>query len=392
MITRRNALVIVASVAVVALAAWLLRGQLRLLFDSSLFMPHGHCYLWRPAVVWMHVIADSIIFLAYLSISSTLVYFILKRPDLPFDWMFAAFGVFVLSCGIGHLIDVVTLWTPVYWFSGAQRGLTAFVSIVTAITLIPLVPKALALPSPAALRAEIAERKAAEAELVKAHEALLRSEKLAAVGQLAASIGHELRNPLSAVRNAMTFVMKRMPTHDPKVKQFFDLMDHELTSCGKIISGLLDFARERPLSRQPSPLRALVSEAAGLVDRGEVPVENGVPEELPIPEIDRDQFRQVLINLIENAVDASRESKKPVQIEASHGEAGWTVVVRDEGVGIAEDVIGKIFEPLFTAKMKGTGLGLAIVRNIVKAHGGQIEVSSKVGLGTIFTVTLPRTA
>src|ERR1700759_4716130 len=88
-------------------------------FSSSGFMPHGHCYLWTPSLVWLHVLSDALIFLAYVTIPATLVYFVRRRKDLPFDWMFLCFGVFIVSCGMTHLMEVWTVWNPDYWLAGA---------------------------------------------------------------------------------------------------------------------------------------------------------------------------------------------------------------------------------------------------------------------------------
>ena len=138
---------------------------LRAVFSPNDFMPHGYCYLWNTPLVWLHVISDSLIALAYFSIPITLVYFIRKRRDLPFNWMFVCFGVFILACGATHAMEVWTLWRATYWLSGAVKALTAFVSVPTAVLLVRLVPKALALPSPEELRREIAERKRAQEAL-----------------------------------------------------------------------------------------------------------------------------------------------------------------------------------------------------------------------------------
>jgi PAS domain S-box-containing protein len=138
---------------------------LRAVFSPNDFMPHGYCYLWNTRLVWLHVISDSLIALAYFSIPITLVYFIRKRRDLPFNWMFVCFGVFILACGVTHAMEVWTLWRATYWLSGAVKALTAFVSVPTAVLLVRLVPQALALPSPEELRREIAERKRAQEAL-----------------------------------------------------------------------------------------------------------------------------------------------------------------------------------------------------------------------------------
>ena len=120
---------------------------LRHFFSADGFMPHGYCYLWNPGLVWLHVTSDTLIAAAYLSIPLSLIYFVRKRRDLPFHWMFLCFGVFIVACGATHLMEVWNLWHADYWVAGLVKGVTAVVSVSTAILLIPLVPKVLALPS-----------------------------------------------------------------------------------------------------------------------------------------------------------------------------------------------------------------------------------------------------
>ena len=120
---------------------------LQQLFSSEGFMPHGHCYLWKPGVVWLHVISDALIALAYYSIPITLVHFVRRRRDLSFHWIFLCFAVFIVACGTTHLMEIWSVWKPTYWLSGGIKALTALASVPTAILLIGLVPKALALPS-----------------------------------------------------------------------------------------------------------------------------------------------------------------------------------------------------------------------------------------------------
>jgi PAS domain S-box-containing protein len=148
-----------------------MREFLEKLFSSD-FMPHGYCYLWKPGLVWLHVVSDALIALAYFSIPLTLIYFIRKRRDLPFNWMFVSFGMFILACGATHAMEVWTLWHGTYWLSGAIKVVTAIASVPTAILLVQLVPDALALPSPDAMRVEIAERKRTEQALHQAKNEL----------------------------------------------------------------------------------------------------------------------------------------------------------------------------------------------------------------------------
>ncbi|MGF2036601.1 MAG: ATP-binding protein [Nostoc sp. CmiVER01] len=143
-------------------------------FTSGSFIPHGHCYLWQTNLVSLHILSDAFIALAYYSIPATLFYFVRKRQDLPFDWIFLLFSAFIVACGTTHLIEIWTLWHPTYWLSGFVKAVTAMISVVTAVQLIPLVPQALALPSPAQLeqanqelQTQISERLRVEKELRK---------------------------------------------------------------------------------------------------------------------------------------------------------------------------------------------------------------------------------
>lgn len=145
---------------------------LQVFWTSNSFMPHGSCYLWQPGLVGLHLVSDALIAIAYYSIPITILYFVRRRQDLPFNSIFLMFGAFIVFCGTSHLMEVWTLWHPTYWLSGTIKAATAAVSIYTAIQLIPIVPKALALPSPAQLRqanqelqAQISERLKVEKEL-----------------------------------------------------------------------------------------------------------------------------------------------------------------------------------------------------------------------------------
>ena len=145
---------------------------LRQLFGSGNFMPHGYCYLWNPGVVWLHVIADTLIAMAYFTIPVTLMWFVRKRRDLPFSWIFVLFGIFIVACGATHVMEIWNLWHASYWLAGVLKAVTAAASVGTAILLVPLVPKALEFPSPAqwldanaALQKEVHERRELELDL-----------------------------------------------------------------------------------------------------------------------------------------------------------------------------------------------------------------------------------
>jgi two-component system sensor kinase FixL len=151
------------------------------LFDSSNFAPHGLCLLWQPELIWLHVISDSVVGLSYYSIPVALVYLVWKRKDVTFDWIIWLFAGFILACGTTHWFDVWTLWHPDYAAQGMVKGFTAILSVITAVALWPLVPKAIALPSPTVLRSlnasleiQIAERRRADVALREANDNLER--------------------------------------------------------------------------------------------------------------------------------------------------------------------------------------------------------------------------
>ncbi len=125
---------------------------LKRFFSSDGFMPHGMCYEWNPSVIWLHVISDGLIALAYYSIPLTLFYFVRNRRDFQFGWIFLCFAIFILACGTTHVLEIWNIWHPTYWLSGGVKAVTAFSSVVTAVLLVRLVPEVLAMPTASALR------------------------------------------------------------------------------------------------------------------------------------------------------------------------------------------------------------------------------------------------
>ncbi|MBI2380916.1 MAG: hypothetical protein HYV16_09195 [Gammaproteobacteria bacterium] len=163
------------------------------LTDPGQFMPHGHCYFWTPEILWLHVFSDGIIALSYYSIPLALLVFAFKRPDVRFRWIFLMFGAFICACGTTHVMDIWTTWQPMYRLEGVIKAATAMISVTTAAMLWPLLPKALALPSPtqleqlaASLERKVGERTEAleqrSAELAQANTEL-RAYNALAVGR-----------------------------------------------------------------------------------------------------------------------------------------------------------------------------------------------------------------
>ncbi|QIR41493.1 sensor histidine kinase [Tolypothrix sp. PCC 7910] len=210
-------------------------------FGDGLFIPHGHCYLWQPKLVWLHIISDSLIAIAYYSIPITLVYFVQKREDFPFKWILLLFGTFIVSCGTTHVMEVWTLWHPTYWLSGTIKFFTAAVSVYTAIILVPIVPQALALPSPAQLEAansqlkmEIIERKTAEEALLKAKQELeTRVEER--TSELKAAMTQSLENAANAQEQAaqLQIALKKLANTQAQLIQ-----TEKMSSLGQLVAGV----------------------------------------------------------------------------------------------------------------------------------------------------------
>jgi nitrogen-specific signal transduction histidine kinase/iron only hydrogenase large subunit-like protein len=246
------------------------------------------------------------------------------------------------------------------------------------------------------LRMALKEVEESHSQLAAAQEALLQSEKLASMGQLAAGIAHEVNNPLGVV---LMYSHLLLDECDAKAKMREDLamIAEQADRCKKIVAGLLHFARQNKVCRTPTDLRELVDHAMRAMNMPEgVTVEIVHRVDDPTVEVDRDQIVQVLTNLVSNAV-AAMDGKGKLTIETNGDADRVRIMVRDTGVGIPPQNIKKIFDPFFTTKQmgKGTGLGLAVTYGIVKMHCGDIRVESQSdpSLGptnTTFTVTLPR--
>jgi signal transduction histidine kinase len=234
-----------------------------------------------------------------------------------------------------------------------------------------------------------------EKSLRAAQDALLRKERLAAIGQVTATVGHELRNPLGAIRTALAVVRKLARDEDPMMKESLAISERGIIRCDAIISDLLDFTRIRRLNREPTAidrwLRPVVEEhglAAPLRPRLEL--EAGI--ELPL---DRERMRRVVVNVIDNACHAI-DGKKPAGDRAPLLTVGTGVngerleiAVRDTGHGMAPEVAAKVFEPLFSTKAFGVGLGLPMVKQIMEQHGGGVEITSQEERGTEVVLWLP---
>jgi signal transduction histidine kinase len=218
---------------------------------------------------------------------------------------------------------------------------------------------------------------------------LIRSEKFATVGRLASSVAHELRNPLASIKNISYFLSKLGAFADDKSRQMVEMLSSEVLRANKIITELLDYSKTRKLSKFDIDIDTFIEKAVQTVTFAEN-IKLVLNLESFKAMIDPDRITQVLVNLISNARDAMPQNGGVITVAAKKtDEDSFIISVEDNACGIDPESLKRIFEPLFTTKLKGIGLGLPIVKEIVEAHNGQITVESTINVGTVFTIKLP---
>ncbi|MDD5057351.1 MAG: PAS domain S-box protein [Sideroxydans sp.] len=228
-------------------------------------------------------------------------------------------------------------------------------------------------------------------QLLEAQEELVRKEKLAVLGQVAGSVGHELRNPLGVMSNAVYFLQTVLADADETTRDYLNIIKGEIASSERIVSDLLDSVRTKPPQPETVGIAELIAQTLGkLAVPPEVKVILDIPEPLAPLWVDAMQIHQVLRNLISNGIEAMPEGGT-LQIGARENRPDKTVTisVRDSGVGMTAEQLNRLFQPLFTTKARGIGLGLMVVKNLTRANGGTVKVESEAGKGTLFAVTLP---
>lgn len=375
---------------------------LRNLFSPGPFMPHGFCYLWDWKLIWLHMISDTLVALAYISIPLTLAYFIRKRKDVPFNWMFLCFGIFIVACGATHVMEVVTLWIPAYWLSGSIKALTALASVPTAILLVQLVPQALALPRPEelrraneALQAEIQERKQAEGKIrLQSAQMETANKELEA---FCYSVSHDLRAPLRGIDGFSQALLEDYGDRLDAGGQDHLLRVRGATQrMGALIDDLLNLSRvaRTDMRREKVDLSALARSAA--VELQKMHPERSVEFQVEAgleAEADSHLLRIVLDNLLGNAWKfTSRHAHARVEFGKFQNETETIFFVKDDGAGFdpayAQRLFG-VFQRLHTAsEFPGTGVGLATVQRIINRLGGRVWAEGAVEKGATFYFTV----
>ena len=404
-------------------------------FFANNFIPHGHCYLWKPGLVWLHLTSDLLTTLAYYLVAVAIVYFTNQRNDLPAHTVMLLVGFFFIFalCGTTHLMEVVTLWHPIYWVSGLIKAVTGAWSFYTfTFLLIPLIPVALDTPSPAqlaltnqeleesrhriqAINVELEQRVQERTAQLEASnrtkdELLMREQIIRAEAEGAnrakdeflSILSHELRTPLNAILGWSAMLRQRTLSED-KVLRALETIERNAKSQAQLIEDILDISRiitgklrlqVRPVNLVPV-IESAIESVRLAAEAKSIRLQSRIDSEAGPLLGDAARLQQVVWNLLSNALKFTpKDGRVEIRLERvnSHAE----ITVSDTGLGISSDFLPFVFDRFrqhdstTTRSHGGLGLGLAIVRQLVELHGGTVTVVSPgIGQGTTFTVTLP---
>ncbi|MGZ3255125.1 MAG: sensor histidine kinase, partial [Burkholderiaceae bacterium] len=371
------------------------------IFSADGFIPHGHCYLWQPGVLWLHVISDTLIVLAYYSMPVTLLYFVRQRKDLEFHWMFICFAIFILACGTSHLMEIWNVWHPTYWLSGIIKAITALSSIPTAYLLIKLVPTMLALPSPSALKginqqlaSEIVERRNIEENLFQKNIELENANL--AKDRFLATMSHELRTPLNAILGFTGTLLMKLPgpltADQDKQLHTIQMSAQHLLS---LINDLLDVAKIEAshveLQMIPVICQEVIHEVRetmhAMAEQKGLQLKIDIPLSTITVNTDRRALKQVLLNLVSNAIKFTDAGSITIQMgqRLEGGNILTQFKVIDTGVGIQSADQSKLFQAFTqldsssTKRHEGTGLGLYLCKKLSHLLNGRLSFESEYG-------------
>jgi len=375
----------------IAVAAWY--GAFSFLFSDN-YLPHRYCYLVQPGLVWTNVTMDGLIAASYLIIFAGLFWMAAKLRHLAemksYLWLFIAFGTFIVACGLTHIMEVVTVWWPVYRLSAAVKVVCAAASVPTAILFVRIAPALIG-----NMERFLIMFSTTQQEKDQAFTSLIASEKLAVAGRISASIAHEIKNPLDSVGNIL-HLLRTDSSLPAEMLPLIDIAESEMSRAVHIAGSTLSLYRESsaPIETSLVPLLQSVIDlqTSDLVHRN-----IHIQPRLHAPVVMRaypGELRQIFINLIHNAAAAIGENGS-ILVRVQPRMGGYSITIADNGPGIEIANRSKLFSLFFSTKgEQGTGLGLWLVQSLVQKHGGRIRFRSRIDgessvRGTIFNVWLP---
>ncbi len=368
---------------------------------SQSFMPHGHCYLWLPGLLWMHVVSDALIGAAYVSIS-LILYLFVRRIRLPFSPVFIAFGLFIGLCGLTHFMAIWNVWNADYFASGLVKAATAAASVATAVGLFYIRPQIEAVVHTARLsETRRVQLESTNAELEALNRKISRLDEMKT--QFFANVSHELRTPLALILGPAERLLGDPQLNDEQRRQLMNISANGKTLL-KQVNDILDVAKleEGQLQADYSRLdaaawcRQIASQFELAAEHRRIQFQIEIPNRLDV-ESDANMLERILINLLSNAFKFTPDAGK-IRVQLQDSAQTFHLQVEDSGPGIKpeqRDLIFDRFHQLDGAATRthgGTGLGLAIVKDFAGILGGEVQVGSAAGGGAAFTVSLPKRA
>ncbi|GAC1605376.1 MAG: hypothetical protein NVS4B10_18860 [Myxococcales bacterium] len=370
---------------------------LRSIFLSDGFLPHGHCYLWNQGLVFLHVVSDLLIGFAFLSIALTLQVLV-RRVQLPFSPVILAVGILFGACGATHFLEVITLWYPIYWISGAVKAITAGASVATGLLLIPVIPKAVEVARSAKLAEERRlQLEVKNLELETLYSRVKQAEELKM--RFFSGVSHELRTPLTLILGPLDHLRSSALTaeqrHDVEVAAGNAklLLGHvnELLELARLDAGKVQ------LAWSDGDLAALLRLSLGHFNApagdARLRIIVDAPEHVPA-QLDDEKVQRIVFNVLSNAFRFTPDGglvRCVLTSETDHA----VLSIEDSGPGIPEGDREAIFERFRQSaaaparQHRGTGLGLAIARDFAALHGGNIRAGEAPGGGASFRIELP---
>jgi signal transduction histidine kinase len=360
------------------------------ILDPNPLVPHAICWAADPRLIWTMVITDSVTFLSYLTICLTLLFMVRHtRKVIAGDWGYfvVGFALFIVACGITHLMEVVTTWVPLFWVDAWTNILTALLSAWVATMLIQRVSRISFGIN------DYADRLAnTENEKAKMQQSLIDAQKLEDWSRMSAVVSHEIKNPIQAIRN-LQFLILSSPDASPQIVEFAQMAEAEAQRVLTISDSTLSFIRQ---TAKPEPID--LSEA---VDSVRFLLDPLIKRRGISFHVERNgdftvvafagEVRQVLLNIIRNACESITRAGAEVNVSLTGKDSGVEVSVADQGTGIDPQILPNIFQFGITTKGdQGNGMGLWTVKHILNKHHGDVKIHSEPGTGTRLDIWWPR--
>lgn len=366
--------------------------ELRWLLGLDDFPPRWHCGNWSDPLGWIHILSNLATWAAYFTIPVVLLYFLKTRGrDLPFSYMLPVFGAFIMACGVGHLIDAIIFWCPIYRIAAVSKVLTALASWIAVFALFDLVPKLLGYPSPEALRIEVEKRRELQDLLEAQRRELLRSNE--ALDAFATSAGHDLKAPLRSIRNLANFVEE---DNVDRIQSASIAHLHRIKSKAedleRLVNDLLEYSRVDFNQDRAKSVNTheMIEEILDLFDVRES-FTVVYASEFPTLITDVVPLASVIRNLVDNAIKHHPSGRGVLEFGVAAETEFLHFWVKDDGAGIRESERKQVFRPLRRfSQVTGHGLGLSLVKRSVELAGGEIWLESAQGEGTTFHFTWPK--